>query len=84
MTLFIPLEELASGWKAPFIYKELSGFHLDYATNAVHCWFGEEEVIIFRFKDYGWINDNRYNKYKITADEAGITLTICITRTNEH
>ena len=80
MTLFIPLEDLASGWKAPFIYEELSGFHLDYATNAIHCWFGEEEVIIFKFKDYGWINDNRFNIYNISAGSAGIIVQI--TKTN--
>ena len=76
MTLFIAVEELIPNWKAPFACGELKGFHIDYATNAIHCWFGQEEVIIFRFKDYGWINENIYNKYEMSVDNAGITLTI--------
>jgi hypothetical protein len=38
--------------------------------------FEGKNVIIFRFKEYGWIHDNRYNSYSISAGSAGITIRI--------
>jgi hypothetical protein len=49
---------------------------IDYADNAIWAIFEGEQVIIFRFKKYGFINDNRYNKYFISAGNAGITIRI--------
>jgi len=49
---------------------------LDYATNAIHGWFENEDCIIFRFKDYGFINDNRHNSYNISSGAAGGTIQI--------
>lgn len=49
---------------------------IDYADNAIYAVFEGKLVIIFRFKRYGWVNDNRTNSYNITAGPAGITIQI--------
>jgi hypothetical protein len=49
---------------------------IDYADNAIWAILEGEQVVIFRFKNYGFINDNRYNKYFISAGNAGITIRI--------
>jgi hypothetical protein len=64
--------EFVNSWKMG-VLKEPS---IDYATNAIHCWFEGNDVIIFRFHKYGWINDNKYNKYFVNAGPAGITIRI--------
>ena len=43
--------------------------------------FEDKDVIIFRFKDYGFINDNRFSTRELSIGAAGITLLI--TKTTE-
>jgi hypothetical protein len=76
MILFIAIEELEQEFQNPLKMGYITSPHIDYATNAIHAWLGEKEVIIFRFKDYGWINNNRSNIYNISAGSAGITIQI--------
>ena len=64
--------EFKESWKLGFITQP----SIDYADNAIYANFEGKPVIIFRFKDYGWINDNRFNTYKVTAGPAGITIQI--------
>ena len=64
--------EFINSWKMGLI-KEPS---IDYADNAIWAIFEGKQVVIFRFKDYGFINDNRYNKYFISTGLAGITIRI--------
>ena len=64
--------EFVDSWKMGFITQP----SIDYADNAIWAIFEGENVIIFRFKEYGFINDNRYNKYFISAGTAGITIRI--------
>ena len=45
-------------------------------ANAIHGWFENEDCIIFKFKDYGFIHDNRGNSYNISSGAAGITIQI--------
>ncbi len=66
------VEEYRESWKMEYI-KHPS---IDYATNAIHGWLNDEEVIIFYFKDYGFINDNRSNTYDLSVGKAGITVNI--------
>ena len=56
---------------------------IDYATNAIHGTYFGKDVIIFEFKDYGFIHDNRYNTYNISAGKAGISIHIFKTKTTE-
>lgn len=65
-------EEFRDSWKMGFI----SHPSIDYADNAIHAVFEGKIVIIFRFKNYGFINDNRFNTYDISAGKAGITIKI--------
>lgn len=69
-------EEFRSPWKAGLITHPA----IDYATNAIHGWFEGKDVIIFRFKDYGFINDNRFNTYNLSSGSAGCTVQIIKTR----
>ncbi len=76
MVITIDTDELESefieSWKLGFIRDP----HIDYATNCIHAWFENKEVILYRFKGYGWINDNRENTYHISAGRAGIMIKI--------
>ena len=64
--------EFRESWKVGFITQP----SIDYADNAIWAIFEGKNVIIFRFKDYGFINDNRRNTYDISAGKAGITIKI--------
>ena len=64
--------EFRESWKMGWITQP----SIDYADNAIWAIFEGEQVVIFRFKEYGFINDNRYNKYFISTGLAGITLRI--------
>lgn len=65
-------EEFRESWKLGLISQP----SIDYADNAIWAIFESKDIIIFRFKDYGWINDNRRNTYLISAGSAGITIQI--------
>jgi len=76
MVIFIAIEELEQEFQNSLRMGYITGPHIDYATNAIHAWFENKEVIIFRFKDLGWINDNKFNIYNISAGSAGIVIQI--------
>jgi len=65
-------EEFRESWKMGYITQP----SIDYADNSIWAVFEGKLVIIFRFKDYGWVNDNRRNTYEISAGMAGITISI--------
>jgi hypothetical protein len=64
--------EFRESWKLGFISQP----SIDYADNAIYANFENKLVTIFRFKQYGWINDNRSNTYKVSSGSAGITINI--------
>lgn len=64
--------EFINSWKMGMITQP----SIDYADNAIWAIFEGKQVTIFRFKQYGFINDNRYNSYSISAGSAGITIKI--------
>ena len=64
--------EFIESWKMGFITHP----SIDYADNAIYAILEGRQVIIFRFKDYGFINDNRRNTYDVSAGKAGITIRI--------
>ena len=80
MVITIDTDELESefveSWKMGFIRDP----HIDYSTNCIHAWFENKEVILYRFKECGWINDNRENTYDISAGGAGIMIKITKTK----
>ena len=64
--------EFINSWKMGMITQP----SIDYADNAIWAIFEGRQVTIFRFKEYGFINDNRRNSYSISAGSAGITIKI--------
>jgi hypothetical protein len=76
MTILIRPDEfetdLGPNWRNGMLIKP----SIDYATNSLHSWIGDEEVIVFRFKNYGFIHDNRASKYEISVGSAGIMIEI--------
>ena len=49
---------------------------IDYADNAIYAIYEGRQVIVFKFKEYGWVNDNRYNNYQASIGAAGIIINI--------
>ena len=64
--------EFVDSWKMGWITQP----SIDYADNAIYANFENKVVIIFRFNNNVWINDNRVNSYLISAGSAGITIKI--------
>ena len=76
MLLIISPEELVEEFRAAHKMQYVTSLHIDYATNAIHGWYENQDVIVFKFRDLGWINDNRYNTYEISSGPAGIIIRI--------
>jgi hypothetical protein len=76
MLIFISPEELEEEFRESWKMGHIIHPSIDYADNAIWAAFEGKLVIIFRFKDYGWINDNRRNTYEVNAGKAGITISI--------
>ena len=76
MLIHIGVEELEEKFRSHWRAELISHPHIDYATNAIHGWFENEDYIIFRFKDYGFIHNNISNSYYISSGKAGITIQI--------
>jgi hypothetical protein len=64
--------EFINSWKLGYITQP----SIDYADNAIYAIFENKQVIIFYFKKYGYVMDNRFTSYNITAGKAGITINI--------
>jgi hypothetical protein len=78
MLIHIQTQELEKQYIRPVINGLVSQPLIDYQTNAVHAHYEGEDVIIFNFKKYGWLNDNRYNNYNLSLGPAGITIEILL------
>jgi hypothetical protein len=76
MIIHITPDEFEPEFQTPWKQGLIKSPNIDYATNAIHGWFENKEVIIFRFKGYGFINDNRYSSRELSVGQAGITLLI--------
>lgn len=76
MFIHITVDEFVEEFRTPWKLELIKSPSIDYATNAIHGWFEGKEVIIFKFKDYGWIMDNRFSGYDMSFGKAGITIQI--------
>lgn len=76
MTILISPDELVEEFRNSWKMGLITHPSIDYADNAIHGTFEGKEEIIFRFKDYGWINDNRFNSYTVSSGRAGIMINI--------
>jgi hypothetical protein len=78
MFIHITPEELEGDFVNPWRLNLIKDPHIDYQTNTINGKYNNEDVIIFKFNNYGFINDNRYNSYKLSSGGAGITIQILI------
>ncbi len=76
MLVHISNFELEERFRKPWRVGLIKDPSIDYATNAIHGWFEGKDEILFKFKDYGFINDNKSNTYSMSCGEAGITILI--------
>lgn len=59
-----------------FKVRNISDIHIDYYTNAIHGYFENQEIILFKFKKFGVQLDNRMNGYTLSVGEAGLMINI--------
>jgi hypothetical protein len=76
MLIFISPDELEEEFRESWKMGHIIHPSIDYADNAIWAVFEGKLVVIFRFKKYGFINDNRENTYDISAGKAGIMIRI--------
>ena len=78
MLLVISPEELIEPYKESWKLGHITNPTIDYADNSLYAIFEGKQVIIFKFNKYGWLTDNRYNQYLVSAGSAGVLINIII------
>jgi hypothetical protein len=82
MIIVIPIDEFEDKFKRALKSNLMRNVSIDYATNALHGSFpGHDDIIIFKFDNYGFFNQNKYNSYSLSYGETGVT--IFLTNTNK-
>lgn len=76
MTILITPDELEEEFRNSWKMGHISQPSIDYDDNTIYGIFEGKMCIIFRFKDFGWVNDNRFNYYTISSGNAGIFINI--------
>lgn len=76
MLIYITPDELEEEYRNSWKLGHISQPSIDYADNAIWAIFEGKQVVIFYFKKYGYVMDNRFTSYNITAGKAGITINI--------
>ena len=75
MILFISMEELEPEFKLQnIILRHMRNVGIDYETNAIDGLFNDKEYCLFKFSKYDIKLSNRWNDYKISHGETGITI----------
>ena len=81
MIIHIPVSELEEPFcSEPFLLTRLYNVCIDYADQTVTGILENQEIVLFRFKDVGFVNDNRYSTYEYSVGTAGLTFIISKTR----
>jgi|TARA_B110000503_G_C7037862_1_gene366920 hypothetical protein len=76
MLIHINVEEFEKDFQEPWKARLIKFPSIDYATNCIHGWFENKDIIIFKFNNYGFVNDNKSNTYSLSSGDAGITILI--------
>ena len=76
MLIYITPDELEEEYRNSWKLGHITQPSIDYADNAIWAIFEGKQVVIFYFKKYGYVMDNRFTTYNITAGRAGITINI--------
>jgi len=80
MIIHISVDEFEEVVREPWKASLIKAPSIDYATNAIHGFYEGKDTILFKFRDYGFINDNRFCTYNLSSGSAGITIQIIKTR----
>ena len=81
MIVHIPVDELEEPFRScPINLTLLYNVCIDYADQTVNGILENQEMVLFRFKDVGFVNDNRYSTYEYSVGTAGLTFIISKTR----
>jgi len=80
MIILVTPEEFEEEFRTPWRRGFIKSPSIDYATNAIHGWFEGRDVILFKFKNYGFIHDNRFSTYDLSVGVAGIMINITNTK----
>ena len=81
MMMYIPVYELEEPFRScPMNLNHLYNVGIDYADQTVTGVFQDQEMVLFNFKDVGFVNDNRFNTYEYSVGTAGLTFIISKTR----
>ena len=63
-------EEFRDSWKGG----KVTHPNIDFATNCIHATFENKDVILYRFKKYGYVVSNQSGTHTISAGDAGIMI----------
>ena len=81
MLIHISSDDLEPEFKDKhWLLNRLELLHIDYATNSILGSIDDKEVEVFKFNNFGWINDNRNNTYSMSTGSAGIIIKIISTK----
>ena len=81
MIIHISVNELNEPFRSnAYMVEKLYNLGIDYATNTLDGIFEDKEYTVFEFKNYGFVNDNRWNTYEISKGSAGILIEIVNTK----
>ena len=77
MMIHIPVCELEEPFRScPMNLNHLYNVGIDYADQTVTGVFLNQEMVLFNFKDVGFVNDNRFNTYEYSVGTAGLSFII--------
>ena len=77
MIIHVSVNELNEPFRSnSWMICKLYNLGIDYATNTLDGIFEDKEYTVFEFKNYGFVNDNRWSTYDISKGEAGIIIDI--------
>ena len=75
--IHIPVCELEEPFRScPMNLNHLYNVGIDYADQTVTGVFLNQEMVLFNFKDVGFVNDNRFNTYEYSVGTAGLSFII--------
>jgi hypothetical protein len=76
MKIKIKKTELNPLFLKDYTLQDINNCSIDYAENTLYACIASNEIPIFNFNKYGFLNDNRFNDYKINIKKHKITINI--------
>ena len=76
MVIVVQIDDIEKQFQPYFKFGTVKSLSVDYATNAIHGYIGDEENIVFRFDKWGIRLDNRKNSHIVTGGPGGILIQV--------